>query len=248
MTHKTSGIVLRSVKYGETSLVVTVFTKKFGLQTYMVNGVRTAQKTSNKAAFLQPASLLNMVVYHHSQKNMHRIKEYSWSFLYKNILSNVVKNSVALLMVELLQKSLKQPEENPELFYFCEDALQQLDEAPPLVTANFPLFFLLHLSHFFGFRIYDATAAQLQSEDLYLDLQEGNFVTSPPQHIYILQKEDAIITAELLQTMQPNELAQIKLNQQKRRFLLQKYLDYYALHISDFGQLKSWQVLQEVLG
>lgn len=248
MTHKTSGIVLRSVKYGETSLVVTVFTEKFGLQTYMVNGVRTAKKTNNKAALFQPASLLNMVVYHHSQKTMQHIKEYSWSFLYKNILSNVVKNSVALLMVELLQKSLKQPEENPELFYFCEDALQQLDNAQASVTANFPLFFLLHLSHFFGFRIYDATATQLQSEDLYLDLQEGNFVTSPPQHIYILQKEDAIITAELLQTMQPNELAQIKLNQQKRRFLLQKYLDYYALHISDFGQLKSWQVLQEVLG
>jgi len=248
MTHKTNGIVLRSVKYGETSLVVTVFTEKFGLQTYMVNGVRSSTKSGSKAALLQPASLLEMEVYQHEQKAMHRIREFNWSFLYKNVLSDVVKNSVALLKVELLLKTLKQPEENPELFYFCEDALQQLDEAEPTVTANFPLFFLLHLSHFFGFRISDATPSQLKNEEIYLDLLEGNFVTKLPQHGYYLQKEDALLTAELLQIMQPTELQYVKLNQQKRRFLLQKYLDYYALHIPEFGQMKTLNVLQEVLG
>jgi DNA repair protein RecO (recombination protein O) len=42
MLHKTKGLVLRAVKYGETSLVVTMFTELFGVQSYMVNGVRTA--------------------------------------------------------------------------------------------------------------------------------------------------------------------------------------------------------------
>ena len=49
MTHKTKGIVLRTIKYGETSVVVTIFTELFGVQTYMVNGVRTTKKSSAKA-------------------------------------------------------------------------------------------------------------------------------------------------------------------------------------------------------
>ncbi|MFL5786527.1 MAG: recombination protein O N-terminal domain-containing protein [Flavisolibacter sp.] len=36
MIHKTKGIVLRTVKYGETSLVVTMFTELLGLQYYIV--------------------------------------------------------------------------------------------------------------------------------------------------------------------------------------------------------------------
>ena len=56
-------------------------------------------------------------------------------------------------MMELLQKCVKQPESNPDLFYFMEDALMQLDQANETVTANFPLYFALHLTNFFGFQL-----------------------------------------------------------------------------------------------
>ena len=95
MTHKTKGIVLRTVKYGETSLVVTMYTELFGVQTYMLNAVRTTKRSGNKAAMFQPAAILEMEVYHNDQKNMQRIKEYNWAFLYQHILSDVVKNSIA---------------------------------------------------------------------------------------------------------------------------------------------------------
>src|SRR6187431_1942886 len=81
MTHKTKGIVLRTVRYGETSLVVTIFTELFGVQTYMVNGVRTSKKSSAKANHFQPGAILFMLVYHNDQKQMQRIKEFKWDFL-----------------------------------------------------------------------------------------------------------------------------------------------------------------------
>ena len=248
MIHKTKGIVLRTIKYGETSLVVTVFTELFGIQTYMVNGVRSNKKTGSKAIMYQPASILDMEVYHNEQKAMHRIKECNWSFLYREILSDVVKNSIALYMVELLYKTLKQPEQNSELFYFCEDALQQLDLASNIVAANFSLYFTLQLPQFFGLRISDIDSSMLNNETLYLDLQEGIFTSIHPTHPYFLEGEDALITSELLKIMQPHELEQIKMNHLKRRSLLIKYLDYYALHIQDFGQMKTLMVMQEVLG
>src|SRR5258708_32891128 len=155
MTHKTKGILLRTVKYGETSLVVTIFTELFGVQTYMVNGVRTSKKTGTKAAYFQPGAILDLIVYHNELKSMQRIKEVKWAFLYQDVFNNVIKNCIALYMVELLYKCLKQPENNQDLFLFCEDALMQLDSCNKAVAANFALYFALHLTHFFGFRMND---------------------------------------------------------------------------------------------
>ena len=148
--YKTKGIVLRAVKYGETSLVVTIFTELFGVQSYLVNGVRTSSKKgTGKAALFQPSAMLDLVVYHNELKNLNRIKEFRWGYIYQHILSDVRKNAVALFMVELLLKSLKQPEANADLFHFTEDSFLHLDESNHTVTANFPLFFSLHLTHFF---------------------------------------------------------------------------------------------------
>ena len=243
--HKTKGIVLRVVKYGETSLIVTIFTELFGLQSYLVNGVRmSTKKGTGKANLFQPTAILDLIVYHNELKHLNRIKEFKWSYLYQHIFSDVPKNAVALFMIELLTKCLKQPEANPDLFDFCEDAFIHLDESTGAVMANFPLFFALHLPAFFGFRISD----DYSNETPILDLQEGTFVSERPDHFHYLDGKQAEITSELLKIMQPEELNQIKLNHDFRRQLLITYEMYYALHIQDFGTMKTLPVLREVLG
>ena len=243
MTHKTNGIVLKTVKYGETSLVVTIFTALFGVQTYMVNGVRSSKRSAAKANLFQPAAILELVVYHNDSKHLQRIKEFGWAFLYDKVLQDVIKNSIASYMVELIFKSLKQPEANTNLYHFCEEALMQLDSANRHVAANYPLFFTLQLAHFFGFKI----AGNYSNKNCFLDLEDGNFIDHQPIHPNFIDGENANITAQLLKVMQIPELEDIKLNQLTRRYLLLKYLDYYALHIHDFGQMKTLMVLHEVL-
>src|SRR6476620_4526349 len=99
MTHKAKGIVLRTIKYGETSVVVTIFTERFGVQTYLVNGIRTQKSIGNKAAMFQPAALLHHEVYYNELRNLQRIKEQSWALIYSSNLTDVVRNSIALFMV-----------------------------------------------------------------------------------------------------------------------------------------------------
>lgn len=243
MTHKTKGIVLRTVKYGETSLIVSLFTEAFGVQTYMVNGVRSSKKSSAKANIFQPGALLHLIVYHSEQKSMQRIKEFEWAVLYQQVLSDVIKNSIALYMIELLHKCLKQPEQNTALFYFCEDVLLELDKADRTVTANLPLYFALQLAHFFGFKIND----DFDSKQNILDLQEGSFVIDQPVHPYFIDGENALLTSQLLKVLHPHDLHSFLLNHATRRQLLKHYHDYYALHIPDFGELKTMAVLGQVL-
>lgn len=243
MTHKTKGIVLRGIRYGETSLVVSVFTEKFGVQSYLVNGVRKSGKTGTKAGYFVPGALLDLVVYHHEQKNLQRIREFSWAALYSSVLTDVIKNNVALYCMELLYKCLKQPEQNEQLFYFCEDVLLQLDNAGATETANLPLYFALNLSHFLGFRINDDYSA---THPL-LDLQEGCFISEAPLHPHYLEGEQAYQLAQLLKVMQPAELDQFRLHHAQRRSLLQHLHTYYALHIPEFGTMKTLEVLQNLL-
>ena len=243
--HKTKGIVLRTVKYGETSIIVSIFTELFGLQSYLVNGVRTpAKKGTGKAVLFQPSAILDLVIYYNELKQLQRIKEFRWGHLYQHILSDVKKNAVALYMVEVLTKCLKQPESHPDLFHFVEDAFMYLDESDETVTANFPLYFALHLPVFFGFRIHDNYSGQ----NTFLDLQEGRFAAERPSHSYFLEDKQAAITSQLLKTQQPEELEEIKLNHDFRRNLLYQYEKYYALHLQDFGTLKTLPVLKEILG
>lgn len=243
--HHTKGIVLRTVKYGETSVIVSIYTELFGLQSYLVNGVRvSSKKGSGKANLFQPSAILDMVVYHSELRQLQRIKEFRWGFLYQHILSDVRKNAIAMFMIELLSKCVKQPENNPDLFLFAEDALLHLDSASDTVAANFPLFFALHLPVFFGLRLND----NYSEEASYLDLQEGSFTEEPPFHSMMLEGRNAFVTSQLLRVQHPEELEDIKLNQEIRRTLLQAYEKYYLLHIQDFGSLRTLPVLREVLG
>ncbi len=245
MIHSTKGIVLRTVKYGETSVIVTIYTELFGIQSYMVNGVRTSSKKgSGRANLFQPSAILDLIVYHNDLKNLQRIKEFKWSFLYQHIFFDVLKNSVALFMVELLQKTLKQPEPNPDLFNFIEDAFLHLDKAEETVVANYPLYFALHLATLYGFHLSDGYSDQHSV----LDLQEGEFVREEPGHAYFLPEPYSRITSQFLKAMQPYELQEFRLNHEIRRVLLQACQVFYALHIQDFGTMKTLPVLQEVLG
>lgn len=241
--HTTKAIILRAVKYGETSLIVTAYTELFGLQSYIVQGVRTvSKKGSGKANYFQPGAILELVVYHQEIKNLQRIKEFKWSYLYKEVLSNVIKNCVLLYMVELLQKCIKQPESSAELFSFIEEALMQLDNADETITAGLTIYFAIHLAAFFGFQINHDEQLPI------LDLQDGKFSQTHPQHAYYTDGKTAALIFELLKVMQPAELHEVPMNHLQRRAVLEVMETFYTLHLPEFGKMKTLPVLKEVLG
>ncbi|HJT75250.1 MAG TPA: DNA repair protein RecO [Chitinophaga sp.] len=242
MLHKTRGIVLRTVKYGDTSAIVNIFTELFGVQSYMVNGVRSSKPTA-KGNLFQPGNILDLVVYHHEQKSIQRISEFKLAFIYTSLHFNIVKNTVALYMIELLQKSLKEPEQHPEMYYFAERALQVLDAAPLTIAANIPLYFTLKVAEHLGFRLNGRYSEYAH----YLDLQEGSFTDLPPHHSNYLDAAGSEITDRLFQCNEWEKLEEITMNKDKRRKLLYAYLDFFKLHMPGFTELNSPPILHEIL-
>lgn len=242
MLHKTRGIVLRTVKYGDTSAIVNIFTELFGVQSYMVNGVRSS-KPKAKGNLFQPGNILELVVYHHEQKSIQRISEFKLGYIYTSLQFNIVKNTVTLYLIELLQKSLREPEQHLDLYYFSEQALQALDMSSLNVAANIPLYYTLKLAEHLGFRLNGRYSEYAH----YLDLQEGSFTDLPPHHSNYLDDVNSEITDRLFQCTNWESLGEINMNKERRRKLLYAYLDFFKLHLPDFQELNSPPILHEIL-
>lgn len=240
MLANTHAIILRTVPFGDTSLVVTAITKAFGLQSYLVKGARsTGKKGQTLRPYMQPGALLSLVVYHHPTEHLQYIREISWSTVYKRVLTNVVHHSVAIFMVELLTKCLRQSEPNPDLFTEVENYFLLLDSAEPVVVANLPLHFALFLAGELGFRPENNFSPQNGS----FDLGEGRFVPSSPHGKYLLEGDLARFTHQLLSVAHPITLYRVKLSRVHRQELLKAYETYFGIHIDGFGHLRSLEVL-----
>ncbi|MCR8560724.1 DNA repair protein RecO [Mucilaginibacter sp. BJC16-A38] len=241
MLHKTRGIVFKTTDYGESSVVVQVFTEKFGLQSYMVNG---AKKPKAKIArnMLQPLHLLDMVVYHKEAGNVQRIKELKNSPLLQTIPYDVIKSSLAMFLNEVLYKAVKQQSPDENLFDFVFSAIEWLDHQTEGI-ANFHLLFLIRLSRYLGFY----PDRYLAGEADYFDLKNGTFHRYKPDSILYLSPPHTQNFTTLLQSNFEN-IINVKLNNDERRYLISKLLEYYALHIEGFGNIRSHEVLEEVLG
>jgi DNA repair protein RecO (recombination protein O) len=240
--HQTKAVILRVVPYGDSSLIVTAYTELFGLQSYLAQGIRKVSKNKGASTCFMPGALLDLVVYYNEFKQLNRIKEFKWAFLYRHLFSDIIKNSILLYMVELAQKTIRQPEVHSELFHFLEDTLMQLDLAEADILPNFPLFFSVHLSYFFGFQPHEKS-----DFGRYLDLQEGIFTDSKPSHVHYTEEAATEAIRELLKVRLPSELSELQWSNTTRRELLLILEQFYMLHIHDFGKMKSTSILQEVL-
>jgi DNA repair protein RecO (recombination protein O) len=230
MLQKTRGIALSYIRYRETSIISRVYTEEFGLQSYIVNGVRSAKSKNNRIALFQPLTLLDMVVYYKNDRDLHRLSEVKTNFPFQSLPFDVTKSTIALFVTEMLNKVLKEEAGSPVLFKFLSDSVLFLEQARTNYE-NFHLSFLLKLSFFLGFG--PESAREFENQ-----LREHSVPFLP---------DDAMDKA-LNGLLRMPIGAPIELNRAARNELLDALVAYYHVHIDSLGEVKSLPVLREVLG
>jgi len=241
MDYKTKGIVLQTIKYSETSVIAKIFTEQLGLVSYMVNGVRSV-KSPAKASMLQPLTLLDLEVTHRESKRLQRIKEFRRSHNYQSLPFDILKSTMAVFLLEVVTKSMREHDANIELFQFVWDNLCFLDETEK-TNNDFHLQFLLHYAGYLGF----APHGNFSESTPYFDMQEGIFSAKESFSNTVLGKEDSRIISALL-SVSTFENTTLKLNRGKRKEVLNNILKYYSLHLEGFSNLRSPDILEEVFG
>lgn len=240
MLHKTRGIVFKTTNYSESSVVVQVFTEKFGLQSYLINGVKKP-KAKIQMNMLQPLHLVDMVVYYKPSGHIQRVAELRQQPVFLSIPYDIVKSSLVLFLNEVLYKAIRQQTADDILFEFLYHAIEILDRMEA-GAVNFHLYFLLRLTRFLGFYP-DMTQAETAG---YFDLTNGNFTKQMPPHASLIEQPYTGIWVNLLKSNFDN-LHLLHISAADRRIILSRILEYYRLHIEGFGQIKSHLVLEEVL-
>ena len=220
MIFKTRGIVFRFTKFRETSIIVTIFTEQFGLQSYIVNGVRS-KSAKNRIALYQPLTLLSLVVYHREHANLERIREISCLHPYRTLTADIRKSALAMFITELLNKTVRDESHAGEIFQFLFESLVALDQEQQGYE-NFHLIFMLKLARYLGFGVFTlnevlgARSADPDTERILSDLLHAEYTTP------------------------------LRISNSQRRLLLDLLLKFYAEHMEHLGEIKSVQVLREL--
>lgn len=238
MLIRTKGIVLKVTNYGESSVVAQIFTEELGLQSYLINGAKKP-KAKIHINILQPLHLLDMVVYNKQNTSLQRIKEAHQTPVLQHIPLDIVKSSVTIFLNEVLYKVLKHQQPDPQLFHFVYQSILWLDHSA-VPIANFHLCFLMKMSKFLG---YLPTAAP--DKKLYFDLMEGVFTDEIPLHSYLLQEPHTSILHAILSTSYEAS-HQCYMRREDRKYMLEQMVNFYRLHTSHFGEIKSLDILEEI--
>jgi DNA repair protein RecO (recombination protein O) len=234
------GIVLQSIRYGDTSLIVKVFTRSLGLRSYMVKGAYNHNSKSRVALF-QNLNLINYVETGKPNKStLGYMKDVQLNTVYQSIPFVMNKSAILMYVSELLSKTLTEQEQNEPLYDFVARSLLWLDLVHQNY-ANFPLFFTLELTRHLGFY----PKANHQAGYCF-DMMEGSFAHDLPMHPYYFESENALVLSQLLNA-NIDEACHLLLYVNQRRELLDGLIVFMRLHAPVMNDFHSHEVLKTVL-
>lgn len=240
-TLSTPALVLHTTSYSESSVIAKIFTRQLGVRSYIIKGVRKSG-SKTKQNLLQPLSHLDLVVYNNPKTQINYIKEmgqhaHGQQEQRRQLSEVAVHNALRFFMTEVLYKTLREEEPMPELFDYVADtcSFQSTDIKP----SQQPILFLLKVSRHLGIEpldnysvrepLFDMSAGRYQ----YAVEQTLNASTSQLLHYYL----------QALHTGSPLPIATLA----QRTELINRLLEYYQIHLAEFRNFKSHEILHTVL-
>jgi DNA repair protein RecO (recombination protein O) len=218
MLHKIKGIVLYSIKYSESSLILHIYTDSYGRQSFLA--YRSKNKKSKASAYLfHPLSLIKLEVDYKENREIQKIIEARFDYIFTQLYNDVRRSTIAIFLGEILNRNIKESEPNKQLFDFIYNAVQFLDVARDGIE-NFHLVFLIQLSKFLGFF---------------------------PEQDFVLKVDEELRTdLHTLINISLTELNNLKISSSRRQQLLDVIIEMYQQHLTGTGQIQSLKILREV--
>lgn len=240
MYEKTRGIVLHSLRYGDDSMIVDILTESRGNVSFLVK-IPRSRHAAMKAQLLRPLSVLQLEMECHPNRSLQRLKEIHVEVPFVSIPYEPMKGVVALFVGEILYHSLKNEDKNERLFEFLVQSFTWYDMVEDNYV-NFHLAFLIKLTRYLGFW----PNCEDCGEGMFFDLHEASFTPVRPSHGQCLSSAEAEWVPRFLK-MNYITMSKFKMNRQQRNYVTDLLINYYRLHIPNFPQVKSLDVLRETL-
>ena len=238
MIAKSTGLILRQIKYGESSIILEILTAEWGMQSYIVSGVRK-KKSRNPAAIYQIMNWIDFVAYFKENQGIKRIKEAKMNFTYGLVPYDPVRRCLGIFLLEVIQKTLKQQNSTPELYHFVYQTFHDLDNQS-IYPSNAHVWFLLHLTRHIGIE------------------PHGKYSTSSPYFhklngVFSLQADGRSCTEQVSQfiwkILSSNEPlgADISLHGELRSQIVEEINEFYRYQIEKFPDFRTVNILKHII-
>lgn len=224
MIKATKGIVLNYIKFKDSSIIVKIYTEKFGLKSFIVNGIRS-QKSKRSIGNYQPFTLLEMQIYWNEQKDLLRISESKIWHPTPDISQKIKKSTIAIFLSEILLKTLyHEHHENETLYSFLEDSVIQFNRMKEGFE-DFHVNFLITLCPYLGFA--------LSSPELITNRE----LDTPTYQYLDLLIQSSSNQASINQSITTGAI---------RKKGLDAVIAYMHEHMDSLGEIKSLKVLHQI--
>ena len=237
--HQSRAIVLRQIKYSETSLILKIYTEKEGLLSFIAKGVRGKSGKLHSAQF-QTLNLIDLSYREARRSQLRQINDLKVTEPFTDLPYNAIKRTIAIFMAELIQNAIKEQEPNTKLFDFLYNSIHWIDLSKEGYS-HFHLLFMMKFTKHLGFY----PMLDGHKEARYFDLQQGVFSMVEPRHSYFIDSEQLIAWKQLI-NIKLETINRLSLSNTLKRKLLQTMMLYYKLHLIYFKELNSHHILQSV--
>lgn len=237
MEVKTRGIVLHALKYGDSQLIVDIFTRDQGRLSFICHLPKTSRGKFKKELF-QPLSVLEVVFNYRAHVSLQKFRDIRLAEPFASIPFDPYKLSIALFSAEFLLYSTRGELRNDALYDFIEKSLLWLDNVTERFS-NFHIVFMMHCSRFIGFF---PNLLHVSSGE-WFDLRQGAFSATRPLHGDYLKPEEGVIMRRIMRMTYEN-MHLFRMTQRERNRCVELILHYYRLHIPNFPEMKSLPVLK----
>jgi len=238
MLHTTRALVLRTIRHGDRTLVLKAYTERFGLRSYLVR-VSAKGGAPSTPALIQALNRVELVVDERTERDMHHVREIRLDRPYLHVHGDAARGAVLLFLQEVLYRTLREESGDHMMYAFLDGVLEQVDTDNDL--RNFPLVFLLRYMTMMGF-----APEPTEVGGTYFDLQEGLFVQELPLHAHVIAPPLSNVLTALL-PLQMVQQADVKVAAAQRRELLEQLLHFLRLHLPGSPELRSPEVLHQLL-
>jgi len=240
--HKTEAIVLRTLKHQDANLIATLYTREFGVMSFIITGYRST-RSRRKHSYFQPLSIVDIVFMERPNRDLQKISESKVAHLLHHVQTHPVKLSLGLAMVEIFSDTVKEETPQPELYQFLRNVIVRLDAAPQRLIHLF-LYFLVHLTRHIGFFPYDDSADRSR---VIFDVASGTLSPSEREDdAALLLKRLMYSTLEPLPD--PTSCQQWQFNRPTKQAFIRMMFTYYQQHVMGFKYPQTMRVFAEVFG
>lgn len=240
----TSGIVLRSFGYKESSQIARVLTRQHGKLALLAKGAR---KPKNKlSGKLQIGNMLEVVYYHKDSRSVQLLKEASYETKTFDIRKSVEKMAIATITLEFVDQLVQEGEVNPDIYHFLVTFLVWLNSTELDPTGIFA-YNQIRLAEIMGIGMAMEHSVLEQPILGYLNIDTGAITERPQsEHAFKLTQAQTFYLAQAL-TSKSKSLLSISFEGNEYQNLIHHLDLYFQFHFDSIRERKSDAVFNQIL-